>query len=81
MDHPAGVYCHEHGPPGCQWLDRPDRSNLRVLTDERRERIARAEGGYRVSHDRGAVTIGNEAACLAFAGAQNRHDDIGYFPV
>jgi hypothetical protein len=34
-----------------------------------------------VSHDRGAVTIGNEAACLAFAGAQNRYDDIGYFPV
>ena len=37
-------------------------------------------GGYRVSHDRGAVTLGNEAT--AFADAQNCHGDvIGDFPV
>jgi hypothetical protein len=41
--------------------------------------------GYRVSHDRGAVTVGNEAAVWPSpltAGAQNRCDDvIGDFPV
>ncbi len=42
----------------------------------------RGQGGCRVSHDRGAVTVGNEGACLAFAGAQNCYDSaIGDFPV
>jgi len=29
-----------------------------------------------VSHDRRAATVGNGGACLAFAGAQNRYDDV-----
>jgi hypothetical protein len=35
-----------------------------------------------VSHDHGAVTLGNEALVWPFAAAQNRYDDvIGDFPV
>jgi len=44
-----------------------------------------AHSGYRVSHDRGAVTVGNEAPVWPSpltVGAQNRCDDvIGDFPV
>ena len=29
-----------------------------------------------MSHDRRAATVGNGGACLAFAGAQNRYDDV-----
>ena len=46
--------------------------------------MSRAEGGCRVSHDRGTVTVGNEARLsgLARPGAQQRCDDvIGDFPV
>jgi hypothetical protein len=40
------------------------------------------DGGYRVSHDREAVTVGNEAPVWPSPGAQNRYDDvIGDFPV
>ena len=35
-----------------------------------------------MSHDYGAVTIGKRGGRLAFAGAQNRYDEvIGYFPL
>jgi hypothetical protein len=38
--------------------------------------------GYRVSHDRGAVTIGNEAPGWPLADPRQRYDDvIGDFPV
>ena len=39
-------------------------------------------GGYRVSHDRGAVTVGNEAPVWPLADSRQRYDDvIGNFPV
>ena len=39
-------------------------------------------GGYHVSDDRGAVTVGNEVPVWPSPGAQNRYDDvIGDFPV
>ena len=40
------------------------------------------KGGCRVSHDREAVTVGNEAPVWPSPGAQNRYDNvIGDFPV
>jgi hypothetical protein len=48
----------------------------------RREPVGAQSGGYRVSRDRGDVTVGQRDARLALANARRRYDDvIGNFPV
>jgi hypothetical protein len=39
------------------------------------------DGGYPVSHDRRAVTVGNRGARLALADARQRYNVVGNFPV
>jgi hypothetical protein len=39
--------------------------------------VADHNGGYRVSHDRGAVTVGNEAPVWPLADSRQRYDAMG----